>query len=209
MYDHLHEQYMNQQWVGPEYRAMLAEQFLDYYTDLKAQDIYRWLWEGEFGPGGNILDLSLDRLNTDLRKARADINVYEQKLWEPSGLSMKILKINIVRYADSGCPLLRLLELAARTRDSVPNTLRFKHNWNFMKTQLISGMNVTPEDMNVFENSIAFHMTPEINYSDLFIENYGLGYRLVPRQVFFKYFPEYEPEELDFELFARTAEDLY
>lgn len=205
MYDHLQEYYLSDTWSEHEKRVAEADAFLDYYTEIRAQDVYRWLWEGEFGGGASAPELTLDRISFDLRIARTNPRVYEQKIWEPVGLSMRILKINIVPYADGGCPLLRLLELARRTGELRPNTLRFKRNWYFLKTQIVPGMHISVDDLNAYENTIAFHMTPEVSWSTEFMETYGTGYRLVPRSLFFRYFPEYEP--VDDERFRLPLEE--
>lgn len=195
MYDYLQTGYFNQEQASHEYRVAVAEEFLDRYTRIRPQDVYRWLWEGEFGPGINSPDLTLDRLTEDLRNSRMRPRSSVEDIWEPMGLSMRILKINLVPYADAGCPMLRLLEMAEHAREVRPNTMRFKKDWYFVKTQITPDLSITIEQMTAFENTIAFHMTPEVTYSPDYLEAYGLGYRLAPRQFFFKFFPEYEPED--------------
>ncbi len=207
MYEHLHEElYDNPEWFALEYRVATAESFLDYYKKIKAQDIYRWLWEGEYGPGSNLPESTLDRLTYDLRLARMMHGAREQNLWEPMGLAMKILKINLVPYADTGCPLKRLLDLSIRATEMRPNTLRFKRDWHFMKTQIPPDLEITIDQMSGFENDIPFHMTPEISWSDTYIDTYGIGYRLVPRHLFFRFFPEYEPVNMEYLRFVDSEE---
>lgn len=200
MYDYLYDNYYNQEWAGQEFRVQIAERFLERYVHIRPEDIYRWLWEGEYGPGMNSPDLTIDRLNTDLRYARTISGSRKQEIWEPMGLAARILKINLVPYADSGGPFLRLLEMSNRAREIRPNTLRFKRDWYFMKTQVTRGMEVSLESMNDFENRIAFHMTPEVAFSETYIGHYGTGYRLVPRTLFFKHFPEYEPDDYEYRI---------
>lgn len=206
MYDYLQRGNFTNEWAGFDYRVSVAEQFLDHYSRIHAQDIYRWLWEGEFGAGSAAPDLDLNRLVYDLRLARIRTGSQEEPIWEPMGLSMKILKINLVPYADSGCPLMRLIEMNRKSREVRPNTLRFKRDWSFMKTQIIPGMSVSVDEMVQFENTIAFHMTPEASWSDDFMDHYGMGYRLVPQSIFFKHFPEYEPVDADMLRFVLEEE---
>ncbi len=198
MYDYLQSKYVTAAQNSMELKVQITDQFFESYPDVSAQDIYRWIWEGEFGITAANDDMTLDRLSTDLRKARTmQISRY-QPLWEAMGLSMRIVKINLVPYTDSGCPLNRLLELARKSREMRPNTLRFKRDWYFVKTQIVPGMSVTVEEMNQFENTIPFHMTPDLPFTDHFTETYGAGYRLAPRELFFKYFPEYEPTDYEY-----------
>jgi len=207
MYDYLHDKYVNQIFSGMELKVRITDQFFETYKEVTAQDIYRWIWEGEFGICNSSEDLTLDRLSTDLRKSRTMAISREQTIWEPMGLSMRIVKINLVPYADSGCPMNRLIELAKKSKEMKPNTLRFKRDWYFVKTQIVSGMTVTVEDLNQFENTVPFHMTPDLPFTESFVDKYGLGYRLAPRELFFKYFPEYEPTDYEYKAVFDYSEE--
>ena len=183
--------------ISYEEKVFIAEQFLDTYEIEHARDMYRWLWEGEFGPGSQATDPNLESLAQDIRHARMHARRSRREfphLCEDIGLARKFLKINLVPYADSGCPLQRLIALMERMKDARPDPLRFKKDWAFTKTQIYPGLPITIDKLNHFENEIAFHMSPEIEYSEEFLEKYGNGYRIVPRNLFFQYFPEYAPE---------------
>jgi hypothetical protein len=182
-------------------RVAIAEDFFFTYPTATPADLYRWLWEGEFGPGAQAPELSLDRMMDDIRLARIRSGGKRFPIYESLGLNETLLKINIVPYTDAACPLLRLLMLAERTHGMKTDTLRFKKNWQFMKTQIVPGMKISVDDMNSFENSIAFHMTPELPYTQEFLKIFGEGYRIVPASLFFSYFPEFDPNiyySLDF-----------
>jgi len=174
-----------------ETKARVAEEFLDRYREVRACDIYHWLWEGEFGKGPEAPELTLDELTDKIRLARTQ-RLSSKKIWEHLGLAFLHIKINLVPYADSGCPLKRLMMLSDRSREIKSDTLRFKQDWAFMKTQIVPGMAITPDEMAGFENSIPFHILPEVPYSREFLRFYGDGYVIVPRELFFQYFPEYE-----------------
>ncbi|MBX7057388.1 MAG: hypothetical protein K1X75_04935 [Leptospirales bacterium] len=177
--------------VSFEERMFISEQFLDRYAFAEPRDIYRWVREGEYGIGGHVIDLSLENLHQDLRKARIHKTRITLPVTENLGLANRFVKVNLAPYSDIGCPLKRLLMLEERVPDMRPDPLRFKRDWAFMKTQLSPGMSVTVDMMNRFENEIPFHMIPEIEYSKAWMENYGTGYRIVPRAAFFQYFPEH------------------
>ena len=177
-----------------EKKNMVSEWFLRNYEEIEARDIYRWLWEGEYGGRDILNELTLDRLTDDIRAARIQ-GRRPKMVWEPLGLALTLVKVNLVPYADSGCPLKKLLQLEERGRDVRPNPMRMKQDWALMKAQLSPGMAVSLESINNFENSIAFHLIPEVDFSDKFLKIYGHGYRIVPRIPFFTYFPEYKLEE--------------
>ena len=177
-----------------EEKTGVAEAFLDYYDDILPGDLYRWLWEGEFGPGRTPPPLTLDQLAQDIRLSRIQGNGNLVDVWEPAGLSGKFVRVNLLPFVDRGCPLKRLIAMGDRTRDLKPDPLRMKQDWEFLKTQLVPGMLLTGDQMRAFELSIPFHITPEIAYSDKYEENFGLGFRIVPRILFLQNFPEYAPE---------------
>lgn len=194
MYDYI-RYFQRTDAVKDDNRLYIAEVFFERYNIENPVDIYRWLWEGEFGPGSKLPELTLDVLTDDIRKSRIQMGSRKQPVWEPLGLNDKLLKINLVPYADSNCPLNTLIQFSERIKDIKANTLRFKKNWYFMKTQIVPGHALTVERMNDFENSIAFHMTPEMQYSEQFLEQYGNHYRVVPASLFFSHFPEFNPED--------------
>ncbi len=178
--------------ISYEEKVFIAERFLDAYSKAEARDVYRWLWEGEFGPGASSPELTLEGVAQHLRRARIHRRRTGLPVCENAGLANLFVKVNLAPYADAGCPLKRLLILEERVKDVRPDPLRFKRDWAFMKTQLIPGMSLTLEKMNQFEHEIPFHMAPEMEYSEVWKNEYGQGYRLAPRQTFFQYFPEYE-----------------
>ena len=177
-------------------RLDILEKFFKTYSITNPADLYMWLWEGEFGYSSyRHHEEVLDKLSEDIRKSRIEMGSVKLPVWEYLGLNNKLLKINIVAYAASNCPLLRLIFFSSRTRDIKSNSLRFKKNWQFIKTQISPGMTVTVEEMIEFENSIPFHMTPEVRYTDSFLKQYGTTYRIVPSTLFFSNFPEFNPED--------------
>jgi len=195
MYEHIHDFYMEKDPLSYEIRTDMAEEFLKRHPKLKPQDIYRWLWEGEFGMGSMTGNFTLEEMQQDLRRARQLPGMNLFPVWENQGLGMKFLRINIARYADADCPLITLIELSKRSADIHSDTLRFKYDWAFMKTQAVASGHLTMDDLNDFENSISFHTTPEVEYSEGFLSTFGSAYRIVPRSMFFAKFPEFKPED--------------
>ncbi|MCB1165967.1 MAG: hypothetical protein KDK33_07430 [Leptospiraceae bacterium] len=179
--------------VTPEYKTETGEWFLDTYPTQRAVDLYHWLYLGEFGYGGEAPSSALDQLTEDIRIARFNPPRFSG-VWEPLGLAGRLLKINLVAYSDAGCPLPRLIHLSERVRELRPNSLRFKGDWNFMKTIVVPGMEITLEQIHQFENQIPFHMTPYMGFTEEFERSYGQAFRIVPRKSFFQYFPEFEDD---------------
>ena len=180
--------------LSQDRKTRIAEWFLAEYSEVEARDLYRWVWEGEFGRRQEQLDLSLDRLTEDIRRAR--IHPFKPpRVWEPSGLAGMLVRINLVAYADGGYPLKRLLTMEERVFDQRPNPMRFKHDWAFMKSQLVPDMKVTQEHITEFENNIPIHLSPEVLPSEAFVKEYGTGYRIVPRVLLFGQYEEFQMQE--------------
>jgi len=180
--------------VPYETKSRIVRQYFDAHNSLRPADMYRWLWEGEFGPGKAGQSNNVDSLNQDIRLARIHTATSAKKhVFEEAGTAQKFLMINLVPYSDSGCPLMRLLAMADRCRDIRPNPLRFKQDWEFIKTEISAEMRITLDEIRGFENSIPFHQVPEVNYTENYLQEFGHGYILVPRDLFFSYFPEYDP----------------
>lgn len=180
--------------VSQERKTRIAEWFLAEYPEAEARDMYRWVWEGEFGERREGHDASLDQLTEDIRRAR--IHPFKPpRVWEPIGLAGNLVRVNLVAYADRGYPLKRLLIMEERLSDLRPNPMRFKHDWAFMKSQIVPGMKITAEQLNEFENNIPLHISPDVPHGDTFIQIYGLGYRIVPRILLFTQYEEFRMQE--------------
>lgn len=174
-------------------KSRRAEWFYSHYHSYTADDIYGWLWAGEFGyPPGQYPDASLHRLLEDIRLARYHAGTI-RSVWEPLGLENHFIKVNIAHYADAGCPLPRLIQLSERIREETnPNAMRFKSDWNLMKANISEGADVSLTQIHEFEERIPFSMTPYIPYTADFLSQFGMHYRIVPADLFFYHFPEYE-----------------
>lgn len=172
-----------------EDKLRFANWFYKNYSLFEAQDIYSWLWIGEFG----YHDYPLNDLNTlmdDIIQAQLKPSKI-RKLWEPLGISRKFIKINIDIYFEAGYPLKRLLDLVERNKSFINiDKLTFKNSWNLMKLELDFTQNVKLNDMNLFMEKIPFHMSPYYPFTENFSKEFGNFYRIVPMNDFFFYYPE-------------------
>ncbi|GIX40978.1 MAG: hypothetical protein KatS3mg129_0711 [Leptospiraceae bacterium] len=170
-------------------RLRFADWFYNYYRNYSAQDIYTWLWIGEFGYP-EFPQVSLNLLRENIRKAKLQPSKI-RKIWEPIGISKKFIKINIDLYFEAGYPLLRLIDLIEKVKEFKNiDKLTFKNNWNLMKIQLDFTKPLTLKDLNQFQEKIPFHMTPFYPFTEEFLKEFGQYYFIVPMDMFFNFYPE-------------------
>lgn len=174
-------------------KNQLAEWFYSHYHSYTPDDIYGWLWAGEFGyPPNQYPGPSLQTLLNDIRMSRHH-PCSLSTIWEPLGLELALIKINIKVYADTGCPIPILIEMSERIREEInPNAMRFKSNWNLMKAQIFDTAAISLADVHSFEDRIPFNMTPYLPFSENYQIQFGRYYRIVPANFFFERFPEFE-----------------
>ena len=95
MFEHLQE---ISERASIESMTRTAEQFLDNHPIARARDLYRWLWEGEFGPGTRHQPTRLDELTQMIRTARMHKSAGSQPMWEPLGLTCRFVHVNLIPY---------------------------------------------------------------------------------------------------------------
>jgi hypothetical protein len=185
-------------------KLRFADWFYNNYTKYTAQDIYAWLWFGEFGYYEYPLT-NLEVLREEIRKSKIKPSII-RKVWEPLGISKKFIKINLDLYFEAGYPLLRLISLTEKVKEyKNVDKLTFKNNWNLMKIQLDFTKSISLKDFNEFEEKIPFHMSPYYPLTDDFKSEFGEYYRIVPMESFFEFYPERKEDYPDF--FIKFSEE--
>ncbi|MCS7206232.1 MAG: hypothetical protein NZ853_11105 [Leptospiraceae bacterium] len=170
-------------------KLRFANWFYNNYENYTPQDIYSWLWLGEFGYP-ELPKNDLHTLREHIRLANAFPSKV-RKIWEPLGISQKFIKINVDLYFEEGFPLLRLLDLVSKAKVSESTEkLTFKNNWNLMKIQIDFTSKIDLKSINEFQEKVPFHMTPYLPFTEKFQQEFGMYYRIVPLEEFFSFFPE-------------------
>lgn len=184
-------------------RTSFIEMFFGMYPKLQPQDIYHWLWLGEFG--SNLMGI---KMNDDLEKITQDMEEYyimsskregttrdtvkKEVICEPLGMTNYYLKINLLAYNRAGCPLKRLLRLQSSSNQLRPDNFRMLQDWDLCQKIAVLDNRIKQEDFTLFEKKVALNMLPKMDFSREFISEYQPCYRVVPRKLFFRFFSEYE-----------------
>ncbi len=172
-----------------EEKIKSANWFYEHYDSFSTQDVYTWLWLGEFGYA-ELPANDLSSLKKEIRLARSNPSKLNQ-IWEPLGLSKKFIKINLDVYYEAGYPLKRLIQLTSEVEEIQEfDRLTFKNHWNLMKIQFDYTKKISLQDFHNFEIKIPFHMTPFLGFTEEFLKEYSPYYRIVALDSFFRYFPE-------------------
>lgn len=171
-------------------KVKLANWFYQHYDSFSVQDIYTWLWIGEFGYS-ELPKSDLYSLKEDIRLATINPPKIKE-IWEPLGLSKKFIKINLSFYYELGYPLKKLIEFVNEVQEiQKVDRLTFKNNWNLMKIQFDFTKKITLQDFHSFEEKVPFHMTPFLGFTEEFLKEFSPYYRIVSFESFFRTYPEF------------------
>lgn len=193
--------------IEQKQHIFIFEDFLSRHKNLSIQDLYAWLWEGEFASRKKDRRIkTLLRLSNDVQKAyifekkALSLPIHSKKggaayqnnsICEYIGLSEKFLRINLAVYSRYDCPLKRLLELENSSQGLKASQLDFKQNWEFIKKISIEKNFFLSSHFEAFERSIELYLAPEMRYTKIFLERYNPHYCIVPQEAFFRFFPEH------------------
>jgi hypothetical protein len=165
------------------------------------QDLYKWLYFGEFGFEDQMSYLKKDRGKPELIKILDDIKsekdkLISEKIWEPMGLSQRFVMVFVTRYEEKKCPIMRLVNLIERSPAFRGTRMQFKLDWAFLKDYVIrTSGRFTRQDFYGFEDRINFHQLPNVDFTSKFKSQRPEKYRIVPRKLFFDFFPEFDTME--------------
>ncbi|HMV45825.1 MAG TPA: hypothetical protein PK079_14740 [Leptospiraceae bacterium] len=185
--------------VNNDQRVFALRQFIEEHPYFELQDLYKWLYYGEFGYEEHISYLKKEKGHQELHKILEDIK-YEQNMenlsdliWKPMGLSQRFVMVFVTQYYKELCPLNRLVNLIERSPAFQGTRMHFKLDWSFVKDYVIRTQThrFTKQDFYGFEDRINFHSLPLVSFTGTFMNKNPERYRVVPRKLFFDFFPEF------------------
>jgi hypothetical protein len=182
-------------------KVFALKKFMTENPFYELQDLYRWLYYGEFGHQEQATYLRRDKVKPELIniiddiKSEKDLKISD-KVWEPMGLSQLFVMVFVTAYNANLCPLKRLVNLMDRSPAFRGTRMKFKLDWAFIKDYAIrkSGR-FTRQDFYGFEDRINFHQLPDEPFTSKFLDARPEKHRIVPRKLFFEFFPEFDTSE--------------
>ncbi|TGK05296.1 hypothetical protein EHO57_01020 [Leptospira langatensis] len=195
-----------------EEKISSLNRFIELHPLVEIQDLYKWLYYGEFGEiviqefysekkTAPVLHSMLEGLRSD-----SDLDLSPERVWEPLGFSQRYLMIYLTPYYNLEYPLMRVVNLIQRSSAFQGYRMRFKLDWILLKDEIVSrNMGLSKQDFINFEDRIQFHQLPELDFSDTFKTNYPAASCIVATKLFFEYFPEFAQEPKGFTLLEDEA----
>jgi hypothetical protein len=183
-------------------KIFAIRQFLQQNPSIELQDIYRWLYYGEFGYEEESSYLKEEKARPQLIRILDDVkfekknNVSPPVVWEPMGLAQRFIMVFLTPYSINQCPINRIVNLIERAPAFRGTRMHFKLDWAFIKDFLIRKEKLyIKQDFYNFEDRINFHHLPDVPFTEDYITNKPFKYRIVPRKLFFDFFPEFDDKK--------------
>lgn len=182
-------------------KLFLITEFLELHPEAEIQDIYKWLYFGEFGEAERNAFFSSQKFVPELHVLLSEIkreSIDQDSsgiLWEPMGLSARYIKVYLSPYYLRECPVKRLVNLMERSPAYRGSRMTFKLDWNYVK-EVVSEMRpeFTKREFANFEEVINFHQLPDLSHTEAYLEKSPFAFRVVAQKLFFTYFPEFEDD---------------
>lgn len=186
--------------LSNEQKTYALQLFIRENPEFELQDLYKWLYYGEFGAethNTSIMKLQrseeLNRILYEKKLAEIQTNLKNLSLWKPMGLSVRFVMVNVIPYFFKDCPIMKLVDFLERSPAYRGTRVHFKLDWGFVKEYIIrNSPTFNKQDFYNFEDKVSFHQLPVLSFTANFTKNYLSAYRIVPRKLFFDYFPEFD-----------------
>lgn len=187
--------------ISTEQRLFSLQKFINDHPYFELQDLYKWLYFGEFGYEEQVSYLKKEKGKPELHKILDDIKLEKEInkreiVWMPLGLSFRFIMVFVSEYHKRECPINRLINLMERTPAFQGTRMHFKLDWGFIKEYIIKNLKdkFVKQDFYGFEDRINFHSLPLIEFTNDYLNNNPEKYRVVPRKLFFDFFPEFQDQ---------------
>lgn len=153
-------------------------------------DLYKYFFQGAFGPGHIIRDksMALQQLQNELRIA----SEFDPVLWQPVGYNEQFYRVNIRLVKDGTIPLDALFDafIGSVSESSRPSTDEWIEEWNFIEA-IIVRMDIldTTDTSNkdyatVLDNLLTCRPIKLVHHSEIYHRLYHPHYRLISSNEF-------------------------
>jgi hypothetical protein len=159
---------------------VLIKNHLERYPQLQIQDVYKMLYQGEFGVGHIIDDLGTAKnyLNSELEQVTADST---EPLWEYISPDSDMVRINLRPFKAKSLDSDKLIQAMWKTaRMVVGDTTRFNQNWKIFVQGIKRGLlPFSAPNASSFWQRMQINRFPAVHHSKEYQEAYHPAYRVI------------------------------
>jgi hypothetical protein len=187
--------------ITNDQRIYSIQKFIEINPFYELQDLYQWLYFGEFGSVMEKTDKPSAKTKPELIKILEQLKIEKEVqsddvVWESMGLSFRFVMVYLTPYSNLQCPITRIINLLDRSPAFRGTRVHFKLDWVFVKEYIIKHSNkFTKFDFYGFEDRYNFHQLPTIPFTESYFKAKPKSFRILPRKLFFEFFPEFDTRE--------------
>jgi hypothetical protein len=152
--------------------------------EVRAQDIYKLLYQGVFGVGHILSDKAWKVLIEEVNR----INLEEHKddpLIEPVSVNETIVRVNLRQYIKSGGDLKKLLLVMKESAKIEGNSDIFLQHWSEFKELNSRGVfSFSLEEVELLDESIQKDYPEPHHHTEAYRTAYYPAYRVVSKKIF-------------------------
>lgn len=162
----------------------LIKMHLMHYPDMRADDIYKLVFQGVMGPGhlGTDFQKILNYLNREISQIEAAQQI---KLVENISPDSSYIRINLKRFKYDGLSSDKFAAIIIKSSQNSPENLApFIEIWTGIAKRIENGkLSIDQGAFGKFNQYIIENNYPVIHHSRDYIEKYSPSYRVVSRKV--------------------------
>jgi len=167
----------------PESVPRLVEYHVQRYPRIQVQDVFKMLYQGEFGIGHLLGDgtRALQYLREEL--AQLDSTTGDEELLEPVSADGGMVRVNLRPYRRAGhSPELLVRAMMESASDTRGDTARFVSTWReFISSAPASGFD--PEELRTWDDRVRRGDLRVVHHSGVYTGAYRPAYRVCRRAV--------------------------
>jgi NADPH:quinone reductase-like Zn-dependent oxidoreductase len=158
----------------------LVNDHLDRYPAMQIQDVYKLLYQGEFGVK-HIIDsqgAARHRLSMELHQVQPDTSI---PLWEIISPDSSLIRINLSPFKAARNELEKLWEAIWKTANDVQgDTAKFVNHWQVIIQGIEDGRLDFPlQETTQFWHTMEANGFPAVHHSQIYRDTYHPAYRVV------------------------------
>jgi hypothetical protein len=162
--------------------------------ELQVQDVYKMLYQANFGLGHLLTDEVYARTVLDQELARLDATDSSEELLERISTGGEVVRVNLRPFKKLNLDAGKLIQVMVHSAaETIPDTLAFYREWNeFAALVRYDLLNFPLKDVEAWDARVSSGNLLPDHHSETYTELYKPAYRVVRRHLFESAFSEKE-----------------